>query len=148
MKKIRLIIFGGRDYEDYSQFCQVIKLWGEEILIAGQEIEVVCGACDKKGEKGVVTFVRPDGKEIYGADGLAERWASENNISIKPMEADWKQYGRSAGPIRNSEMSKYATSDENIKAHALGFWDGKSLGSSDMINKCKRVGITPLIINY
>lgn len=43
-----------------------------------------------------------------GIDLVAERWARGNNIPIKVFPADWNQYGKSAGPIRNQQMVDYA----------------------------------------
>jgi hypothetical protein len=40
-----------------------------------------------------------------GADTLASRWASQANVPQTCIEADWKRYGRIAGPIRNNEMA-------------------------------------------
>lgn len=39
-----------------------------------------------------------------GADHFAHLWAKENNILDAPHPADWDQYGRAAGPIRNRQM--------------------------------------------
>lgn len=43
-----------------------------------------------------------------GIDADAEAWAKSRGIPIKKFEANWKLYGRSAGPIRNNEMAQYA----------------------------------------
>lgn len=39
-----------------------------------------------------------------GADSLASSWARANKIQQQPFYADWKMYGKAAGPIRNKEM--------------------------------------------
>lgn len=39
-----------------------------------------------------------------GADSLAGEWAIAREIEFKIFPADWEQYGRSAGMIRNSQM--------------------------------------------
>jgi len=43
-----------------------------------------------------------------GADSEGERWAKSNGIPVKMFKADWNQYGRAAGPIRNKQMAQYA----------------------------------------
>ena len=61
-----------------------------------------------------------------GADSLGETWALQHNIPIKRFPAKWKRYGKSAGPIRNKQMAKYANA-------LVLFWDGKSRGSANML---------------
>lgn len=68
-----------------------------------------------------------------GADSWGECYAAKHNIPVKRMPADWKKYGKKAGYIRNVEMAKLA--DEVIV-----FWDGKSKGTQNMIDICKRLG--------
>lgn len=126
MKKYRIIIAGGRDYEDYENVkhnvCHMTK------DIEQEEIEVVSGGCDIPGK---LTFTRDDGREVYGADGLGERLAKEKGWSVKTFDPDWVKFGKAAGPIRNTEMAQYAT-------HGLCFWDRKSKGTKSMINLCEK----------
>jgi len=42
-----------------------------------------------------------------GVDTMAGVTARHSGLFVVPVTAKWKQYGRSAGPIRNSEMLKY-----------------------------------------
>lgn len=67
-----------------------------------------------------------------GGDTLGELWAERNNIPIKKFPANWKKYGRAAGPIRNKEMGNYADM-------AAVVWDGESNGSRHMINYMKKL---------
>lgn len=76
-----------------------------------------------------------------GADFLGEKWAYENSLPIKKFLADWKLYGKKAGPIRNSLMAKYADC-------LIIFWDGKSRGSLNMINQMKKIKKPIKIISY
>ena len=46
------------------------------------------------------------------------------------MAADWKKYGRAAGPKRNEAMTKYIFYKNGT---ALFFWDGKSKGTKNCI---------------
>lgn len=39
-----------------------------------------------------------------GLDTLAGELAFKHGFDIEAYEADWKRYGKSAGPIRNAEM--------------------------------------------
>lgn len=76
-----------------------------------------------------------------GADTLAERFAKENNIPTKIYKADWKNLGKSAGILRNRDI--IAQSD-----YIVAFWDGKSKGTKDTIDKAFEKGVAVLVIEY
>lgn len=75
--------------------------------------EVVSGACKE------------------GVDRLGEEWAGRKGIPVKRFPADWNQYGRRAGPLRNREMAKYADA-------LIAIWDGESRGTRNMIDEALR----------
>ncbi len=81
---MRVIIAGGRNFEDYDALLRAIAASGFEITT------VVSGACPT------------------GADRMGERWAAENGIPVERHPADWAKYGKPAGPMRNLEMAKCA----------------------------------------
>lgn len=64
-----------------------------------------------------------------GVDRLGEQWARKNKIPVAHFYADWSK-GKSAGPKRNSRMAEYGEV-------LIAFWDGKSRGTRDMIEKAK-----------
>lgn len=67
----------------------------------------------------------------HGADQLGERWAQEHHIPLEQYPADWRNYGKRAGILRNSQMAK--------KADALiALWDGMSTGTAHMIHVAQR----------
>ena len=100
---IKVIIAGGRNFDDFNKLCQVC----DEFLQDQNDIEIVSGACK-------------------GADLLGEKYAAERNHQIKQFPADWRQYGKSAGPKRNFIMAAYADA-------LIAFWDGESNGTKNMI---------------
>lgn len=63
-----------------------------------------------------------------GVDRAAESAADALGYPTNIMKADWNKYGKSAGPKRNYEMVQAADV-------AMVFWDGKSRGTRDFINK-------------
>jgi hypothetical protein len=134
-KPIRVIVCGGRRYTDFETAC--IKL--DNILVnhPKEDIEIVSGCCDR----GTVTFTRPDGTKVYGADGLGERYAHERGIGVKYFPPDWTTFDKKAGPLRNTDMSKYGT-------HCVAFYDGWSKGTKDMIDKAQKAKLPTRIINY
>lgn len=71
-------------------------------------------------------------------DILGERWAKESNVAVKVFSAEWDVYGKAAGPIRNAQMAKYADA-------LIALWDGKSHGTSNMINEAKELGLKVVV---
>src|SRR5690242_18971396 len=66
-----------------------------------------------------------------GADGIdrtGEQWATESHIPIKKFPANWAEYGKKAGPLRNQQMADYADA-------LIAIWDGRSTGTKDMIKR-------------
>ena len=74
-----------------------------------------------------------------GVDSLAEKWATQNEIPVTIFSPDWKQFGRRAGPIRNSEMAGYADA-------LIAIWEGKSKGTKDMITKAEKAGLKVFVL--
>ena len=74
-----------------------------------------------------------------GADSLAMDWAFKRRVTCKNYYPNWKKYGDSAGPRRNSEMVEVAD-------FACVFWDGKSRGTADVIKKCRKKSIRVVIV--
>ena len=76
-----------------------------------------------------------------GPDSLAIEWAEWAGFagSVVRFPAEWDRYGRSAGMIRNQQMSWYAT-------HLIAFWDGESPGTKHMIDTAKRDGLDVRVV--
>lgn len=77
-----------------------------------------------------------------GIDKLGEGIARLYEIPLKIFDADWKLYGKRAGPMRNIEMAKYCDIGVII-------WDGYSKGTVHMMNAllkenkpCLRLGLS------
>lgn len=119
---MRLIIAGGRDATEFNVLSAL-----EDCRFAGpfdprNADEVVCG-------------------EAKGADREGKIWATKNGITVVSFPAEWKEYGRRAGPIRNAQMGNYAT-------HLLAVWDGKSTGTKNMIEYAKKKGLVVHVFRY
>ena len=78
-----------------------------------------------------------------GADKFAEIYANNHGYECKLFKADWDNYGRSAGYIRNSAMHNYIKQFKN--RGCLCFWDGKSKGTQHNF-KLAKDNNTPLRI--
>lgn len=114
----KIIIAGSRDFNDYNLLCQYI----DKLLSVTSDVEIVCGGA-------------------RGADTMGEIYAKRHNLKIKYFIANWDDFGKSAGIIRNIAMGKYADC-------AIIFWDGKSKGSKNMINVMKGLKKQCYVVKY
>lgn len=73
----------------------------------------------------------------WGVDKIGGWWASQKRIPVKKFPADWLNYGKAAGPIRNKEMAEYCSKNDLC----IAIWDGSSKGTKNMINLCENKGI-------
>lgn len=74
-----------------------------------------------------------------GADSLARQWAEAASIRVAEYPADWRQYGKAAGPIRNQQML-----NEGQPEKVIAFFDRpveESRGTADMVRRAKQAGI-------
>ncbi len=74
-----------------------------------------------------------------GADAFGERYAKENGFEIERYPAEWKKYGKRAGPIRNKQKAE-------ICDCVICFWDEKSKGTKTMVDYAKKLGKTVYIM--
>jgi hypothetical protein len=77
----------------------------------------------------------------YGVDVLGEEWARRNKIPVKKYPADWKLYGKAAGPIRNAVMAKSADA-------LIAVWDGESRGTRNVIQEARIERIPVHILKF
>lgn len=75
-----------------------------------------------------------------GADEYGERWAESRHLEVLRFPADWKGYGRRAGPLRNEQMAKNA---EGLVA----VWDGQSRGTLSMIGLALKRGLRVFVFH-
>ena len=117
--KLGLIICGSRHFDDYELLRRIVDK-ALEFYGKGKDVEIISGHCS-------------------GADGLGEKYAKEHNLDLSIFRANWSQYGKSAGPIRNKQMIDY------IKdfAHNLviAFVSPTSTGTMNTIQLAKKAGI-------
>lgn len=80
-----------------------------------------------------------------GIDSIAEQAAGRLSIPTSVFPADWKQYGKSAGPIRNEEMLRFLRRrmDDGHTGLVLAFHPNidASKGTRHMTGIAKRAGI-------
>jgi hypothetical protein len=73
-----------------------------------------------------------------GADMLGERYAREHDILLTVHPADWDEYGKKAGYLRNVEMANNADA-------LIALWDGTSKGTKHMIDIAKKKNLKVFI---
>lgn len=76
-----------------------------------------------------------------GADRLGERYAAERGYRVERFPADWDRNGVAAGPIRNSQMAAHADA-------LVAFWDGKSRGTRDMIERAEKHNLPIRVVKF
>ena len=103
----RVVIAGCRDYNNYDEAKPYIDYCLSNIR-KENNIVIVSGCAS-------------------GADAIGERYAKENGFDVEKFPADWKTYGRSAGPKRNKQMAE-------VSDYVICFWDEKSAGTRSMID--------------
>lgn len=118
IREIRLIVAGTRTFDDYALMREKL----DQIILGLRE--------DYSGAPVVIIS-----GNARGADQLGIRYAMERNLSFRRFPAQWHQYGKAAGPMRNAQMLTYAK--EGIPA-LVAFWDGKSRGTDNMIQAARR----------
>ena len=139
---VRIIIAGGREFNDYELLKQSVN----DIIFDLERRNAVTGIgnASRVNEKHLIEFVSGTAR---GADQLGEKYVSESIWSVKRFPANWDLYGKRAGYIRNEQMAKYSMSD-NSYGVLIAFWDGKSRGTKHMIDLANKHGLEVHVVNY
>jgi hypothetical protein len=109
---VRALVCGGRDFADARWLWEVLNELQKE---AGGALVILHGGAQ-------------------GADALAGAWARHYGIPCLAYLAEWRRYGRRAGPIRNQRML-----DEGSPDLVLAFPGGR--GTADLIARAREAGI-------
>lgn len=81
--------------------------------------------------------------EAKGADTIASEIAQARHIQLLKFPAEWKLYGRGAGPIRNKKMLDEGKPDIVVAFHH-NIKDSK--GTADMLKQAREKNIKTLLI--
>ena len=115
----RVIIAGTRTFQNYPLLNRKMDYF---LSRTDDEIKIVCGMA-------------------RGADLLGKQYGEEHGYKVLCFPADWDQYGKKAGYLRNKQMA------ENADA-LVAFWDGKSRGTANMIELAKQFQLKVRIVRY
>lgn len=80
-----------------------------------------------------------------GADSLAGNVARKLDMEVIEFPADWKTYGRAAGPLRNQQMLF-----DGFPNLVIAFHDNlyRSKGTQDMVRRAKKAFIPCLLVAH
>ena len=125
MDKLRILVCGGRRFDDYDLLEKTIN---DVIAEAGRtDIEIVSGHC-------------------VGADKLGELYAEKHNAQVKIFPAEWKKYGKRAGPMRNKQMVDYISGFKN--KIVIAFVSANTKGTRNTITLAKKANIRVIEKGY
>ena len=110
---MKIIIAGGREFDDMSRLRREADLWITELVGIVDEPIIICSG------------------GASGADRMGELYAHEKGYDCEIFAANWTLLGKRAGPERNRRMADYADA-------LLAFWDGKSRGTKNMIEEAMK----------
>lgn len=131
---MKLLVVGSRTMDDYQLFKR--KLNHITAKLDKKKLQVISGGAWRWS---------PTLCKMVGADRFAEDWCAENGFTITVVPAKWSQNPRAAGMIRNTEMVAMLKPKKDV---CIAFWDGKSTGTKDTIDKCKKRGIKTIIVRF
>lgn len=125
----RVIVCGGRDFNDYARVCEVL-----DRLHASRPFAVLRHGAAR------------------GADSLAGRWARERGVPEEQVPANWTRDRKAAGPIRNQQMLDMGadlvvafpggrgTEDMVKRAHTAGVLVGRARAASPLRQGREEIG--------
>lgn len=113
----RLLITGSRSWKDRAVIRDALRAWWDS---TGRDPEavLVSGACPK------------------GADRICEQLWEHNRLTVERHPADWEQFGRAAGHIRNQLMVDTAPD------HVIAFIRDGSRGATGCVSAARRAGLS------
>lgn len=124
---MRVLVCGGRmfgrPYPDGS---------ADDILRASRDVLHLNDTLNRLDAETPITWIIEG--DAPGADRLAGGWASARGLNLLVYPADWRSYGRAAGPIRNKQML-----DEGKPDLVVAFPGGA--GTANMVKQAKAAGV-------
>lgn len=108
IEPLRIAVVGCRDYDNFDFFSERLTeyLKQAKLLHPDRPIEIASGGA-------------------AGIDDMAEDYALDHGYAFRRFDADWDQFPKIAGFLRNQKLA------ESVD-WVLSYWDGKSTGTLDM----------------
>ena len=122
---MRSLYAGSRDFTDYHLILHTMREQLHRCWTTGENLTIIHGAAQ-------------------GADLLAAQAAAALGLEAEPHPAQWQEYGRKAGPIRNREMLESGIDN----AHAfISKPLEESKGTQHMVKIARKAGV-PVTIHH
>ena len=124
----RIIVAGGREFDDMKLLISVLDEQIQKLMDIGKKPIIVSGTAK-------------------GADKMGEDYAKLRGLDWVEFPAPWEEFKqkfnnhRAAGFVRNSMMAQYSTA-------LSAFWDGKSRGTSSMIDLADDFKLKTIVTRY
>lgn len=116
---MRVIIFGSREWKDPRRARKAVV---DRLFLLPANALIVVG-------------YNPEKDTPKGIDRFAYQEAQKLGFALETHPAEWETKGKAAGFIRNTEMA------ERGADLAIGFWNGRSNGTSHMREQAEKHGI-------
>lgn len=117
---MRVLICGGRDYDNKPLMFSILD--------------------DLHADHSFGTVIEG---EAEGADKFAREWAESRDIPVEPYPANWSEYGKAAGPVRNKQMLTEGYPQMVVAFPKTTLLD--SVGTKDMVKQAKEAKL-PIIV--
>jgi hypothetical protein len=127
------LVCGGRNYGRVPFGCPRDQ-YREAAAKASKQIFVLRETLDHLLKDRGITAIINGGQT--GADLHAHAWAEYRRIPSTKIKAEWKRYGRAAGPIRNGRMLE-------LKPDFVVAFEGGD-GTADMVKQARAAGVEVL----
>ena len=108
---VSVVIGGYRNFENYEIFKNFVDSCLAELDF--KEMTILSGHCK-------------------GVDLMGERYAKEKDLALELYPAEWKKYGKAAGPIRNKQMVEKADI-------VIAFVCERAKGTKNLIAQAKKL---------
>ena len=117
---MKVAIIGSRTFNDFDLLSKTVKEYCRRSNIS---IEIIVSGGAK------------------GADTLAEQFAKEIDKQTKIFYPDWEKFGRNACSLRNTQIVEFSDI-------VFAFWNGKSPGTKDSIDKAEKLQKIIIIVSF
>lgn len=126
---MRILTTGSRDWEGITAEAKIQVVLNVILALAdvlGEEMTVVHGDCPT------------------GADQCVDRWARrrDDQVKLEVHPADWRKYGKAAGPFRNQVMVDLGAD------MCIGFLKDGSTGTRNCLALARHTGIATFIVPW
>lgn len=137
LRKFRniVVVFGGRNFTDEELFGDCVVGFINDHNLKVEDTVFVSGMA-KGPDMFIVNWSKSNGWRWHECPAA---WEDIEVPGARIKQGPKGPYNSLAGFVRNQEMA-------NVSTHGLGFWDGKSRGTGDMVDRCNKKKLKMRII--